>query len=111
MKLTKSKLKEIIREEILKLNEANYKLYHKTFSDAADEVLKMVKKKGYQVDEDSWFSKVTTGGTYRKARPGIGKTTRFSVKLTKHDKPLNKQVHFQVYGMEGGKYELNAYIK
>jgi len=41
MKLTKSKLKEIIREEILKLNEANYKLYHKTFSDAADEVLKM----------------------------------------------------------------------
>ena len=97
-----------IREETL--NEANYKLYHKTFTEAVEEVLKIVNKKGFEVDEDDWFKQVTTGRGYRRGRPSVGKTHRFDVVLTKKGKPTRKKVLFQVYGMESGKYELNAYI-
>jgi len=102
--------KHSIREGFQKLDEANYKLYHKTFTDAVEEVLKIVNKKGFEVDEDDWFKQVTTGRGYRRGRPSVGKTHRFDVELTKKGKPTRKKVLFQVYGMESGKYELNAYI-
>ena len=54
------------------LNE-NYKIYHKSFSSAAQEAVKMATKKGYEVDQDDFQSQVVMGGRYNRARPGVGK--------------------------------------
>jgi len=106
------RLEENLDGIIKNLTEGKYKLYHKTFTDAADEALKFVKKKGFDVDEDSWFTAVSTGGRYGRGRPATGKTHRFTVELTKNGKPSKPRrvVEFQVYGMDSGKYELNMYI-
>jgi len=70
----------------------------------------MAEKKGYEIDEDDWQNKVALGGIYGRSRPAIGKTHKFSVGLLKNGKPQKKGLNFSVYGMEGGKYELVAYI-
>ena len=90
------------------LNE-NYKIYHKSFSSAAQEAVKMATKKGYEVDQDDFESEVTMGGRYNRARPGVGKTHEFKVGLTRRGKPVKNMLVFQVYGMKN-QFELNAYI-
>jgi len=91
------------------LKEAEYKVYHKSFTDAADEARKLAEKRGYQIDEDDWHSQVALGGKNLRSRPSEGKTTEFIVGLVKDGKPQRKALHFQVYGMKNG-YELNAYV-
>ena len=91
------------------INEANYKVYHKSFTEAAEEAKAMVEKRGFEIDEDDWHSQVTLGGKNLRSRPSVGKTTSFTVGLTKDGKPQRKALQFQVYGMKNG-YELNAYI-
>lgn len=86
------------------------KEFHKSFSDAADEARRIAEVRGYEIDEDDWFREVTTGGRYTRARPSVGKSHRFSVSLYKNGKPQRKALHFSVYGMESGTYELTAYI-
>ena len=108
--MKKSALKEFIREEVRRLKEAKYELYHKSFTAAATEARKVAEKQGYEIDDDSWTTEVTFNGKYTRARPSIGKTNRFTVDLHKNGKPQRKQLQFQVYGMEGGKFELNAYV-
>ena len=49
-----SALKEIIREEVRRLKEAKYELYHKSFTAAATEARKVAEKQGYEIDDDSW---------------------------------------------------------
>ena len=90
------------------LNE-NYKIYHKSFSSAAQEAVKMATKKGYEVDQDDFQSQVVMGGRYNRARPGVGKTHEFKVGLTRRGKPVKNMLVFQVYGMKN-QFELNAYI-
>ncbi len=91
-----------------KLNESKeqHKVYHNTFSAACSEVIDFAKEKGYEVDEDDWFNKVSVGSK----KPSDGQTNRYSIELKKEGKLQKKMLHFQVYGMKGGKYELNAYI-
>lgn len=91
-----------------KLNESKeqHKIYHNTFSEACSEVIAFAKEKGYEVDENDWFNKVSVGSK----KPSDGKTNRYSIELEKEGKPQKKMLHFQVYGMKSGKYELNAYI-
>ena len=109
--MKKSALKEFIREEMRRLTEAaKYVLYHKSFTAAAQEAQKVAEKQGYEIDEDSWTTEVTFNGKYTRARPSVGKSNRFTIDLLKNDKPQRKQLQFQVYGMEGGKFELNAYV-
>lgn len=94
-----------------RLDEASYKIYHKSATDAAQTAKEYAEKQGYEVNEDDWHSEVATGGRNRRLRPSEGKTNKFSVRLnTKSGKETRKMLHFQLYGMESGKYELNAYI-
>ena len=109
--MNKTKLKQVIEEEFQKLlNEYKYKLYHKSFTQAAEEARKVAEKKGFEIDEENWTTEVAFGGKYTRARPGIGKSNSFSVKLEKNGKPSRRHLHFQVYGMESGNFELNAYV-
>ena len=108
--MNKTQLKEIILQEFNSLREGKYELYHKTFTAAATEARKLAEKQGYEIDDDSWTTEVTFNGKYTRARPSIGKTNRFTIDLHKNGKPQRKQLQFQVYGMEGGKFELNAYV-
>jgi len=106
-----SDLKQIIREELKSiLKEYKYKLYHKSFTEAATEARKVAEKKGFEIDEENWTTEVAFGGKYKRARPSVGKSNSFSVALIKNGKPQRKHLHFQVYGMESGSFELNAYV-
>jgi len=89
------------------LKEGDYPLYHKTFTSAAKAASDLAKKRGFEVDEDDWFNQVSTG----PKKPGKGKTNRYIVKVTKNGKETRKRLAFQVYGMDSGKYELNAYVE
>jgi hypothetical protein len=91
------------------INEADYQVYHKSFTDAADAARKMAEKRGFEIDEDDWQTQVALGGKNVRSRPSVGKETRFTVGLIKNGKPQRKALNFQVYGMKNG-YELNAYI-
>jgi hypothetical protein len=108
---TKSKLNSIIIEEVKRLKESKYPLYHTSFTSAADAARNLAMSKGYKVNEDDWQTQVALGGRNLRSRPSTGKTTKFSVGLSRNGKPeKNKQLHFQVYGLESGNYELNAYV-
>jgi len=101
---TPSKIKNAYKKYII---EADYQLYHPTFTAAAKAASDLAKKKGFEVDEDDWFNQVSTG----PKKPGKGKTNRYVVKVTKKGKETKKRLAFQVYGMDSGKYELNAYVE
>ena len=104
--MDKTQLKQLIEEEFqLLLKEYKYELYHKSF---AQEARKVAEKKGFEIDEENWTTEVAFGGKYKRARPSVGKSNSFSVALTKNGKPQRKHLHFQVYGMESGNFELNA---
>jgi len=94
-------------QENANIEEANYELYHNTFTAASQAALDLAKKKGFEVDEDDWFNQVSTG----PKKPSKGKTNRYVVKVTKKGKDTKKRLAFQVYGMDSGKYELNAYVE
>ena len=88
------------------LSEAtDFKVYHKSYTEAIQTAKEYALKKGYMVDDDDSFRKIGMG----PRKPSEGKTVKVSVELTKGDKPTNKQLHIQVYGMKNG-YELNCYI-
>ena len=99
------KLKKLLTEI---LNEAND--YFKTASEAVDYARKMIEKRGFEIDEDDWQSKIALGGKYNRLRPSIGKTHSFSIGLLKNGKPQRKALQISLYGMPSGKYELTYYI-
>jgi hypothetical protein len=84
----------------------NYEIYHGSFSDACSEAIEYAKEKGYEINEDDWFRKVSVG----PKKPEEGKTNKYSIELLKGGKTQKEMLHFQVYRMESRKYELNAYI-
>ena len=82
--MNKTQLKQVIEEEFRKLlKEYKYKLYHKSFTSAAEEARKVAEKKGFEIDEENWTTEVAFGGKYKRARPSVGKSNSFSVALTK----------------------------
>ena len=91
------------------LNESDYKIYHKSFTEASEEARKLAEKRGFEIDEDDWQSQIVMGGRNKRSRPSEGKTTEFTIGLVKNGKPQRKSLQIQVYGMKKG-YELNAYI-
>ena len=91
---------------ITTINEkAEYKLLHDTYTSAIDEALEYAKVKGYDYSTDETFDKIGNG----PKKPSEGKTNRFTIELTKNNKPVRQALHIQVYGMKN-KYELNCYI-
>jgi hypothetical protein len=101
-----SALKESVNESI---NEAS-DTYFKSFTTAADSARAMAEKRGFTIDEDDWQTQVALGGKNTRSRPSVGKTTKFTVGLSKNNKPQRKALTFSVYGMESGTFELTAYI-
>ena len=82
---------------------SGYDLYHKSYSGALQHAYAWAKKQGHIVDPDDIDSKVASG----PKKPSEGRTNSFTLKLK--DNP-RKMLAVQVYGMGGGKYELNTYI-
>ena len=91
------------------VNEAN-DTFFKTASDAVDYARKMIEKRGFEIDEDDWQSKIAMGGKYSRLRPGKEKTHSFSIGLLKNGKPQRKMLQISLYGMPSGKYELTYYV-
>jgi hypothetical protein len=83
----------------------DYKVMHKSFTDAVNAAKEKAEKAGYTIDDDEWFRKVSTG----PKKPGSDKTNRYTIELMAKKAPAKKALHFQVYNT-GGAYELNAYI-
>ena len=107
-KNTSVKLVDLLSEVVI--TERHDDTYFQSFTDAAQYARDYAERKGYTIDEDDWYSKVAMGGRYTRSRPSKGKSHSFTVGLFKNDKPQRKSLHFQVYGMESGTYELNLYI-
>jgi hypothetical protein len=86
---------------------SGYSVYHSSFSGAVKEVLDFVKRKGFEVNDDEYFNEVSTG----PKKPSPGKTNKYHLSLyDKTGNKIKKVLHFQVYGMDDNRYELNAYI-
>jgi hypothetical protein len=97
---------KFVSKKFESVNEAtDFKVYHKSYTEAIQTAKEYALKKGYMVDDDDSFRKIGMG----PRKPSEGKTNKVSVELTKGGKPSNKQLHIQVYGMKNG-YELNCYI-
>lgn len=88
--------------------DASADLYFDTYSAAVQHAKAQAEKKGFEVVEDDWFTQVTTG----KGKPGRGKTTRHTLKLTKNGKPVRQGLSIQVYNRDTPRntYELNFYV-
>ena len=84
------------------INEADYELYHKTFSAAMQHAYAHAKKKGYIVDPDEIDNKVATG----PKKPSSGKTNRYILGTNKKQK-----LHVQVANLDNKRFELNMYIE
>jgi hypothetical protein len=102
-------LKEVFNEKKI-VNEAS-DTYFKSASEAVTYAREMAEKKGYEIDEDDWQSKIAMGGRYSRFRPSKGKTTDAIIGLLKNGKPQRKSLSISLYGMPSGKtYELTYYI-
>ena len=84
------------------INEADYELYHKTFSAAMQHAYAHAKKKGYIVDPDEIDNKVATG----PKKPSSGKTNKYILGTNKKQK-----LHVQVANLDNKRFELNMYIE
>ena len=60
--------------------------YFKTYSDAVSHALEYTRARGYEVDEDDFHNKVTTG----PRKPSEGKTVSQRIDVTKDGKPVKK---------------------
>lgn len=85
-------------------------IYFKSATEAVEHAKSMAERRGFEIDENDWFSEITMGGKYSRLRPGVAKTHSFSIGLTKDGKPQKKNLNISLYGMESGKYELTTYI-
>ena len=93
---------EVEVDDETELKEADYELYHKTFSGAMQHAYAHAKKKGFTVDPDEIDNKVAVG----PKKPSSGKTNRYILGTDK-----KKKVHIQVANLDNKKYELNMYIE
>ena len=84
------------------INEADYELYHKTFSGAMQHAYAHAKKRGFIVDPDEIDNKVATG----PKKPSSGKTNKYILGTNKRQK-----LHVQVANLDNKRYELNMYIE
>ena len=84
------------------INEADYELYHKTFSAAMQHAYAHAKKRGFIVDPDEIDNKVATG----PKKPSSGKTNKYILGTNKRQK-----LHVQVANLDNKRYELNMYIE
>ena len=109
MLIKESDLKGLIKKIIKEAISTN--VYWPTFSGAVQHARAEAEKRGFEVDEDDWFSQINTG----QGKPRNGQTTKANIGLWKDGKLSRKTLSIQVYNMglklEYAKtYELNFYI-
>lgn len=97
--------RSLIESAKVVLESNDYEVYHKSYTDAIQEIRRYIEKNGYSVDEDDMFRIVGSG----PRKPSEGKTNQLSIPLYKNGKPAMRKVEVQVYGM-GNRYELNMYF-
>lgn len=84
----------------------NFQIHHRSYTSAMQEAYDYANANGYEMVEEDVFQQVTTG----RGKPRAGETRKHSLLLMKNGKVQRKSLQVQVYGMESGTYELNAYI-
>lgn len=85
---------------------SDFETYHDTYTGAVGEAIRLAEDNGYTYDDDEFFHKVSTG----PRKPSVGGTNSINLELFREGKPTRRRLSFQVYGMDSGRYELNAYI-
>lgn len=78
----------------------SYQVYHNLFSEAIDAAYGYVRKKGFEPVENMFLWESVPYGENRS----------FHIELTKDGKLQKKHLQMQLYRMDSGRYELNAYI-
>ena len=101
----------ITEEQLNKIVEQTHhdETYFDTFSEAVQTARKRIEDRGFEIDQDDWWSEVNVG----QGRPKDGQTTRMTIGLIKNDKPQKKALHIQVYNRGHqfrNNYELNYYV-
>ena len=99
----------LINEKIKIVEKAIEQPYFDTAAGAAIYAKEAVEEKGFEVDENDWFTEIARGGRYGRLRPAKGNTHKFTIALHKDGKLQRKALQIQIHAMEE-KYELNFYI-
>ena len=103
--ITESQLVNLVKRLIKESNDT----YFETFSAAVQYARQNVENKGYEINEDDWWSQINIG----QGKPKEGQTTRATIGLLKNGKPIRRSLQIQVYNMGlsyKNNYELNYYI-
>lgn len=94
-----------ILNTLIKESKNNYKIYHKSYTSAIDEVIRDCKSKGFYMNNEEVWNKISSG----PKKPSDGVTNRFDFLLyDENGKPAKQMVHFQITGLSNS-YELNMY--
>jgi hypothetical protein len=105
---TQDELKEIEEREEKEISEkatTDFVVYHTSYTNAVNEALTYLQKRGYTYSEDETAISIGMG----PKKPNDGVTNKFSISIFKQGKEQKQKFHIQIYGM-GEKYELNCYI-
>ena len=94
---------------------SDYEIYHDSYTSAIYEMEVFVSKNGYMFAETEDEGKEILSSEIGSgpAKPGPGKTNRFSLELWKKGKKTKKGIHFQIYNRgheHNNNFELNMYI-
>lgn len=81
-------------------------IYFNSYTAALNAARAKAEKKGYQIDEDDWNTRVTHGFP---SRPAEGETTNIRIRLLKDGKPVKPMLIASVYGMKTS-FELTSYV-
>ena len=86
----------------------NYTLYHETLTACIQEVEKMLRRDGFEMDHEHGGDVIGMG----PAKPAEGNTNRYTVRILKDDVKQRKHVHIQVFnrGVDINTFELNCYV-
>jgi hypothetical protein len=97
--------REAKKSSVSESKNQDYTVMHKDFSSAVQHAIEVAEKRGFEIDEEDWANKVSSG----PRKPGTGKTNSYNIELMKDGKASKKLLHMQVYNT-GNRYELNMYI-
>ena len=76
-----------------------YEVYHNTMRSAIDAAFEYVRGKGYEPQDTMFWEPVF-----------YGQTSHYHITLFKNGIEQKRCLQMQIYRMDSGKYELNAYI-
>lgn len=96
-------------DEIFNKTRGGYAIYHNSYSDAVQTARKLASDKGYEIDEDDWHLKVSSG----PKKPSSGKCNNIKVYLLKNGRPVKHMLVMSVCNLENKSskpYELTTYI-